>query len=197
MSIQEIISGDNAYEVRTKINENAEELYAYHDGNWLFAGGAFGGSGPTFQLIQPDTWTDVIWQEIPGNLSAMVREADKINWSRDSADPRAMGLWSSLCFVAWENTDAALVGPHRRWLKMQIAPQSTGVYVDVAETETVFHPDMDDLSTPSSHGLPAMDAHNVSTYTKFQVKHNAETAINIVAVGFVDPLLMCAKVSEY
>jgi len=180
--------------VRDNINSRFTEQYEHINSNYIFAGGV--GPDAANQLIPVKVWTPVLWPVVPGNVSGAVLMPDKIRWAHDASVQRAMGLWASIVTVAWENTDAALVAPHRRLIRFAVAPQSTGVYVAEGEREYLFHPDMGDLSIPSHTGTLTQDKHGVSSYLRCEVWHNAEVPINLTTVGFTAPLLMRAKVSE-
>jgi len=195
MSQKQISERGKALVIRNAINANFSELYGDNNGNFIFAGGEGDPPGLT-QLIQPNTWTPVTWDVLPVNNTAAVLEDDLATWSRDGNDERAMGLFASIFTAAFENTNAGLTVPHRRRLRVSVAPQSTGVYATIHEDDFLFHPDKGDLSIPQFNTMQVLDRYTESSYTRFEVWHNAAVAHNIIAVGFVAPLLMVARVSD-
>ena len=171
--------------------------------NAIFAGGDQGAAAP--QLIPPNTWTAVEWENIYSNTSDVVLLEDKITWRRDAGIERASGLWTSMWCVAWENTDAALVSVHRR--RMRVVAYYEIVYpfwnLPGVQSDSLFHPDMGDLTQPSYTQIVMQDGYDwarlgtESVLMRIEVWHNAETSIDILPQGYDAPLLMTAKLSEY
>ena len=171
--------------------------------NAIFAGGDQGAAAP--QLIPPNTWTAVEWENIYSNTSDVVLLEDKITWRRDAGIERASGLWTSMWCVAWENTDAALVSVHRRRMRVVAYYEILSPFWNISgvQSDSLFHPDMGDLTQPSYQSIMIQDGwdwaivENEFVELRLEVWHNAETSINIVPNGYDAPLFMSSKISEW
>jgi len=176
-------------------------LFGQIQPNCVIAGGDQGTA--VAQTIPPDTWTPVVWDHIYSNTSELTLEANGYDWLRPSNTQRASGLWLTIACVAWENTDAALVAPHRRRMRLMVEYEDDAFSMMLCESDALFHPDMGDLTQASYTQIIMQDGYDwtrletESVLMRIEVWHNAETSIDIVPQGYDAPLLMTAKLSEY
>jgi hypothetical protein len=168
--------------------------------NSFIAGGDQGEA--VAQTIQPETWTPVVWSHIYTNTSNVTLDEDGYNWRRAAGDKRASGVWLTIASVAWDNTDPALIAPHRRRMRLIQEEQDSPFTVPWVQTDALFHPDMGDLDQPSYTQCMMQDGYlweimETKYYLmRIEVWHNAEVAIDILPQGYDAPIIWSTKLSE-
>jgi hypothetical protein len=178
----------------------------YTPENALFAGGINPVNTP--QTIPVGIWTAVKWENVPGNRTDLELQADKQTWRRYSNIKRSSGLWMTIGSVAWENTDPALIGVHRRRIRLvnyvKIFP-GFWTWLPFIERECApYIPTMPGKSELSYGDCIMQDGYDWAAMQAYphvdmqiQVWHNAEVPIRIMPEGAHGPLLMAAKLSEF
>jgi len=192
---QQLVGSGTTGEFKAVVDANFDELYAFREPNMLRTGIA-----TNTQLIPVKTWTPVLWRVIDSNSTAMTLDADDARWFRPGDDARGIGLFDSVAYVAWENTNPALVAPHRRAMAFVQYGLGDLYQFQWFQEETLFIPGMGDTSIPSVQQVYMQDGYPAPNPTsmilRFDVWHNAEVPINIVGAGSLAPILRSKKVSN-
>jgi hypothetical protein len=169
--------------------------------DFVFAGGAIPTN--TTQSIPVTTWTEVEWLNVPTNLSSMVLQEDTVRWLCPAGVQDASGLVQITCSVAWDNTDAALVGVHRR--RIRVMQEVDGVVTEASwgQADALFFPNQGDDEQSSYVQIsinlmcPYAEQLEHDAFIWVEVWHNAETAIDLTPVSFDAPLFMTSRLSEF
>jgi len=169
--------------------------------DFVFAGGAIPTDTP--QSIPVTTWTEVEWLNVPTNLSSMVLQEDTVRWLCPAGVQAASGLVQITCSVAWDNTDAALVGVHRR--RIRVMQEVDGVVTEASwgQADALFFPDQGDDEQSSYVQIsinlmcPYAEQLEHDAFIWVEVWHNAETAIDLTPMSFDAPLFMSSRLSEF
>jgi hypothetical protein len=169
--------------------------------DFIFAGTQFPVNNS--QSIPISTWTGVVWENVVINYSGMVLQEDKITWLCPAGVRLATGLVQIICSLAWDNSDAALVGVHRR--RIRIMQEVDGVVTEASwgQQDELFFPNAGDTSQISysqvivNQMCPSAEQQEHDAYIWFEVWHNAEVAIDLVPYLFDAPLLMTTRLSEF
>lgn len=169
--------------------------------DFVFAGGAI--PTDTAQSIPVTTWTEVEWLNVPTNLSSMVLQEDTVRWLCPAGVQAASGLVQITCSVAWDNTDAALVGVHRR--RIRVMQEVDGVVTEASwgQADALFFPNQGDDEQSSYVQIsinlmcPYAEQLEHDAFIWVEVWHNAETAIDLTPMSFDAPLFMSSRLSEF
>jgi len=167
----------------------------------------FGGTqvaGLAIQEIPVGEWTPVYWEGWPGGTGTpWILQEDRIRIKCPAGIKSASGVFQIYSGVAWENTDPALVGVHRR--RVRIMQEIDGVLEASAwgTEDYLFFPDMGDLTQLSytqvivNMMFPWAEIQEHDCYIWMEVWHNAEVPINLHGSGFDAPLWMSSYLSEF
>jgi len=169
--------------------------------DFVLAGGAI--TVDTAQTIPITTWTEVEWLNVPTNVSSMVLQEDNVRWLCPAGVQGASGLVQIVCSLAWDNTDAALVGVHRR--RIRVMQEVDGVVTEASwgQQDALFFPDSGDDEQNSYVQIainlmcPYAEQLEHDAYIWIEAWHNAEVAIDLIPLGFDSPLFMTSRLSEF
>jgi len=167
----------------------------------------FGGtvvSGPAIQTIPVGVWTEVYWEGWPGSQgSTWELQEDRIRIKCPAGQLASSGVFQIYSGVAWDNTDPALVGVHRR--RVRLMQEVDGVITAGAwgTNDFLFFPGAGD-DTQNSYTeiivnmmFPWSEIQEHDAYVWMEVWHNAEVPIDLVGYAFDAPLWMSSYISEF